>query len=248
MNNSFRPPLPLLRFAFKFKALALSTCILSALALLNIVASAQERLPVSIDKALQEAEAVSDLKLNFTITFRWPGIEDIVQRYDATRNEWTPVSGNPEDLNATGRRKLQAYKRLESAPGGLVYADYREHIMDVTLLDDSKDQKQGIHHYSFVSPRTPDFVKGSEELVKSRLSLDTNSGGLTKYSIEAMQPFRPNPMSRLEEFTFDQTFERIFADTPPLMTSLYWRAKGKRFFSTVDEEFTILFSDFEHAN
>ena len=202
-----------------------------------------EDFPGPVETALQSAESQAGLRVSYTMVFQWPGVLDIVQRYDANLDQWTPISGDPSQLDANGAKKFRTYKRVESKPGGLTYADYRSHLRDVRLISED----DGALVYSFLSPQTPGDVVEAAKVVETRLVIDRTSNALTRYSVKALQPFKPNVASKLEEFDFQQDFEKVLPNAPALMTRVYWRAKGRRAFSNVDETYTVLFRDFEFS-
>jgi len=200
-------------------------------------------LPEPVDRALREAEAQKKLRVSYTMTFRWRGAPEIVTRYDAREDRWSVLKGSPDALDDNGRKKFETYKRVESKPGGLTYADYRDHLDNVV-----RDGENGkLITYDFVSPQTPGDLEKARTLVDTEIAIDKTHQGLVRYQVRAKRAFKPNPVSKLDDFEFVQTFERRLDATPPLMTRVYWRAKGKRLFSSVDEEYTVLFSDFERT-
>ncbi len=200
-------------------------------------------LPEPVDRALREAEAQNKLRVSYTMTFRWRGAPEIVTRYDANQDRWSVIKGSPDGLDENGRKKFETYKRVESKPGGLTYADYRDHLDSV--VRDGEDGK--LITYDFVSPQTPGDLEKARTLVDTEIAIDKTHLGLVRYQVRAKQAFKPNPVSKLDDFEFIQTFERRLDATPPLMTRVYWRARGKRLFASVDEEYTVLFSDFERT-
>ena len=203
--------------------------------------AAQNTLPPLLDKALKEAEAQSDLRVSYTMTFLWPGEEDIVSRYDAKQKNWSLISGNPKALPRKARSKYNKFKRIESVPGGLVYADYRGSIKSAMQVEENSEEIA----FSFTSPQTPSDIEDLSDTVRTRLIVDRRDNIMSEYSIHALKPFSRGPALSMNEFSYVHTFERVFEDTPPLMTKAYCNAKGRRFFSTIDEEYTLLFSDFQ---
>ncbi len=205
-------------------------------------ANAQD-LPPPVDRALQEAEANADLRLSYTMAFRWliDGAVDkrVVARFDAVSEEWTFLDGALEDLSHRARKKFRTYQRLESKPGGLVYAEYRPFLADVTPTLET-DQHRA---YSFRSAQPPASI-AERGPVDTTLIVSKTHGGIERYAIKTTAPFKPNAASRLDDFVFEQTFERAAPDSPPLMTRLYWRLKGTRLLAILDEEFDIEFYDF----
>ena len=177
------------------------------------------------------------------MTWKWEDQPEVVERYDARTDSWTLVSGDPDALDRNGRKKLKTYKRVESVPGGLLYADYRDSLKGVTL-DQETDEA---YLYNFVAGQADDadLEDGADEKVNTRIKVSKDDGAMQLYSVKALTPFKPNAVSKLDKFIFEQNFERITPDTPPVMTRVYWRAQGKQVFSSVDEEYTVLFSDFE---
>ena len=207
----------------------------------SVPAYADSSFPTPVDRALEEAEAHADLKVSYTMSFRWFEGDIVSARFDAESRRWTPVKGNPDRLERRARKKFRTYQRVESKPGGLIYADYRPHLSDLALISETAERLV----YQFISPQTPKSVVQAQDRVKTELVVDRHEGHLTRYAIQSLKPFKPNAVSKLDEFVFEQTFSRISPDFPPVMTHVYWRARGKRLLSTVDEEYEIIFSDFE---
>ncbi|MEO0612268.1 MAG: hypothetical protein AAFY83_02980 [Pseudomonadota bacterium] len=201
---------------------------------------APDSIPEPVAQALAKAEARADLQVSFTMAFRWFEDPPVVNRYDASSQRWTVIAGSPDALPAAARKKLKTYKRLEAQPGGLTYADYRQHLQDITLVEEIPARLV----YTFVSAQLPKSMVNLNERVRTRLVIDRETGDLKTYLVEALAPFRANVMSSLNDFYFTQEFEKVFPDTPALMTRMHWRAKGKRFLQTINEDFEIIFSDF----
>ncbi len=214
---------------------------LGAALLAATAAAAQSGFPAPVEKALAEAEAQDDYRVSYSMRFIWPDAEPVTARYDATTKRWATLSGDPDALSGAGPKKFKTWKRVESKPGGLLYADYRSSLRDVTLVGETDDALT----YNFVSPQTPDSLEEAADVVETKLVIDKTDGRMSLYSVRALKPFKPNVASNLEEFEFTQTFARIGDDGPAVMTKTYWRAKGKRVFSSVDEEYTVEFFDFE---
>ncbi|WP_425409915.1 hypothetical protein [Hyphococcus sp.] len=199
----------------------------------------QDSLPAPVDTALREAEAVSDLRVSFTMEFQWMGGLTVVERYDAGRDEWAPVSGDKTALSDNARDNLEKYKQLESAPGGLIYADYRDHLSNVRLTDETADTLT----YSFSSPQAPDM--DGESPVRTQLIIDKDRQELMLYSVRSLRSFKPGALAKINDLVFRQRFERKIQGAPPLMTHFYWRMKGERMFGAVNKEFSMRFSDFQ---
>ena len=95
-------------------------------------------LPAPLDQALSEAEDSGKLRFSYTQEFIWPGHEPIIERFDAASGDWTLISGKPEKLDKKGKKKLKNWKRIESAPGELLYADYRSTFKETKLVEEFK--------------------------------------------------------------------------------------------------------------
>ena len=228
------------RLITKFRQTVLS----AGLAMIAAPAAlALDALPQPLDKALSEAEARQNFKVSYTMTWQWEEAADVVERYDARTGEWTLVSGDPGALDRTGRKKLNTYKRVESEPGGLLYADYRDSLKGVTLDQETSDA--WLYNFIAGQAESADLEDGAEEKVTTQIRVSKEDGAMELYAVKALTPFKPNAVSKLETFIFEQNFERITPDTPPVMTRVYWKAVGKQLLSSVDEEYTVLFSDFE---
>lgn len=204
---------------------------------------ASNALPTPLDAAFQEAEARQDVRVSYTMTWQWRGAEDVVERYDAKTDRWTVVQGNPKALSRAARKKLKTYKRIESVPGGLFYADYRSQLKGVVLDRETEDK----YFYNFKAGQadSKDLEAGAEQKVQTRIEVRKEDGAMLLYSVKALTPFKPNAVSSLDIFIFEQNFERPSPEYPPVMTRVYWKAVGSRVFSEVDEEYTVLFSNFE---
>ncbi|MGF1543136.1 MAG: hypothetical protein ACFB00_01275 [Parvularculaceae bacterium] len=211
-----------------------------AIAALAGAAQAQD-LPAPVDAALDEAEALAETRVSYTMTFEWENEPPVVARYDAPADDWTIVEGDPEALSGAGPKKFRTWSRVESEPGGLLYADYRPHLRNVTRLEET----DATTVYEFTSPQTPDDLDEVREKLETRLVVDNEDGRLATYAIRALEPFKPNVASKLSEFEFVQNFERPAPGAPALMTYVKWRAKGRRVFSDVDESYVVRFDDFE---
>ncbi len=215
----------------------------TVMALSAAPAAIAEELPGPLETALTEAEANNKLRVSYTQSFEWPGNNPVVERYDAAADEWTLISGDPEALDRKGQKKLKTWKRVESAPGELLYADYRGSLRDATLEEETDETLA----YSFNTGQADnaDLNEGVEDKVFTRAVVRKEDGSITYYAIKALEGFKPNAVSRLDQFVFEQTFERPAPDVPPVMTKVYWKAVGRQLLSNVDEEYTIYYSDFE---
>ncbi len=209
---------------------------------LFVPASADD-LPAPLDTALSEAEANDKMRFSYTQTFTWVGTEPIVERFDAATKKWTLISGSPDNLPKKARKKHKNWRKGESIPGGLLYADYRSSFKNIQLTEETEETL----FYSFTAGQADsdklDENPGDNIFTQTTVRKDDNT--MTSYQIKALQGFKPNPVSRLDEFVFEQFFDRPDPTLPAVMTKVYWRAKGKQMMSSVDEEFTITYSDFE---
>jgi hypothetical protein len=214
----------------------------AALGLLALSAMVQE-MPAPLDAALSQAEAQPDLRVSYTMRFEWPGEAPVVQRFDAAERRWTTIEGDAERLPDDAQDKLGNVMKSESVPGGLLYADFRKHLRDVQPVEETEDRLV----YSFIPPEAEDRDVGAEAeaAVRARLYVAKDGGRLARYEVRGLKPFKPLPVARMEEFVVEQDFERLGEDGPALLTRLYSRQKGERFFRKVDTEFTATFSDFE---
>ena len=152
---------------------------------------------------------------------------------DLKGEAWTAATLGA-DLDAAARAKFANWKRSESVPGGLTYADYADHLDDVALA--SENGETLVYRFAAAGAKSGD--------AETRLVFDRRTGGLVGYRVAALAPIRPDPATRLETFVFEQTFARVVDDAPPLMTHVRWRAAGTRAFRRVDEDYEIDFSDF----
>ncbi|GJL92126.1 hypothetical protein [Hyphococcus sp.] len=162
-----------------------------------------------------------------------------MERYDAGRNAWTLVSGDKAALSDKAQDNLEKYKRLESQPGGLIYADYRNHLTNVRLSNEDSNALT----YSFSSPQAPAVDDGSS--IRTRLVIDKRRQELKLYSVRSLRPFKPGALAKIDAFIFRQRFERKIPDAPPLMTHFYLRMKGGRMFRSIDTEFSMRIFDFQ---
>ncbi|WP_370338510.1 hypothetical protein [Parvularcula marina] len=196
-----------------------------------------------IDAALSEAEAEAGLRYSYTMKFEWPGEAPITVRYDAGRDRWSTLDGNPDALPREAKKKLGNIKKSESEPGGLLYADFREYLDDITLVNETDDQ----YIYRFIPSQVDeDDVTGTaEDVVRARLYVAKDDQRLARYEVKGLKPFKPNPAAKMEEFEVVQEFERLGENGPAVLRKLYSRQKGEQFFRSVDTEFTATFSDFE---
>lgn len=198
-----------------------------------------------IDAALTEAEELNGLRFSYTMTFEWPGEAPVSVRYDAEAKRFSTLSGNPDALSGPARQKLKNIKKSESVPGGLLYADFRDYLDDITLVEETDEQ----YIYRFIPSQVDeDDVTGTaDDVVRARLYVSKNDDRLARYEVKGLQPFKPNPASKMEEFEVVQEFERLGEDGPAVLRRLYSKQKGERFFRDVDTEFTATFSDFVAA-
>lgn len=200
-------------------------------------------MPVPLDQALAEAEQTPKLKISYTMRFEWPGAPAITTRYDARTEDWTILQGNQDALPGPARQKLRNVQKSESRPGGLLYADFREYLTQIELFQETDEQ----WIYSFIPPEADenDVSAGAEASIHARLYIDKEKSILKRYQVRAIEPVRPVPMVKLEEFVVEQDFERLGPDGPAVLVRLYSKQKGRRVFRQVDTEFTATFSDFE---
>ena len=196
-----------------------------------------------IETALSDAEAEASLRFSYTMTFEWPEAAPVTVRYDAAAREFTTIGGDPEALPRTARQKLENVKRSESKPGGLLYADFRGYLDDITPVDETPDQMI----YSFIPSQVgeDEMTAEGDAAVRARLYVDKADAHLARYEVRGLQSFKPNPATRMEEFVVEQDFERLGGDGPAVLVRMYSKQKGERFFRKVDTEFTATFSDFE---
>jgi len=198
---------------------------------------AEAPLPPELELAFEEAKTNDKLRVSYTMSFQW---KDVTTRYDASTQTWTPLSGDIKTLGKIGTKKFKTWKRVESKPGGLTYTDYRSSIKNAV-----KHSENHIHIlYRFTSPQTPASLEEALAFVDTELAIDKNKKHLARYAIRAKKSFKPNAVTKLEAFEFDQKFERLPNSGPAVMVYSYWRAKGHRAFSQFDEEYTVRFYDF----
>ena len=207
-------------------------------ALLGAVPAGAATLPDLVEHALREAEAHADLRLSFTLVFQWANGPEIVERYEAANGEWTVLSGDPDALDPTARRKLAQAKRLEAMPGGLVAADYRKSIAAADLMSQSSTETV----YRFRPPRKI----SADENVQAQLGIGPQ-GGLTRYSIRTDEKITPALFMSFDKFVFEHHFERVFADLPPLLTRAVICREGSTLHRAISEDYVLLFKDFERV-
>jgi len=216
--------------------------LLFTISIITAPGRADSILPPIIDQALREAEAHDDFCASYTMAFQWKNEERITARFDGARNSWTILEGDIANLSKAARKKFHKYQRLESRRGGLVYADYRDHMSGFRETEETATAIT----YNFTAPQAPKSV--GDESVTAKLILDKKAGHINLYSIRANKPFKPNPASKLDEFIFEQTFERYAPDQPAVMTKVHVRAKGTRLLGKIDEDFDVKFYDFVEVN
>lgn len=199
-------------------------------------------LPAPLDTALAEAEATPALRFSYTMRFEWPGAPAITERFDAPTRSWTVVEGRRADLPRQARDKLNKIKNGESIPGGLLYADFRPHLRAVVPAAHTDTQ----YVFAFIPPEAADepSAQQAEETVRARLYIDKAQGHLARYEVRGLRPFKPLPVTQMEEFLVIQDFERLGDTGPAVLVRLRSRQKGERFFRKVDTDFTAYFSDF----
>lgn len=195
-------------------------------------------LPPPVAAAFTEAKAQKALRVSYSMTFRWRGYAPVSARYDAASQSWTALSGDSGALPPAARRKFENWQKSESAPGGLTYADYCDHLNGLALVEETPTALV----YRFDAAGVSDSPEASA--VRTRLTVDRRNGGLAFYGVQSTRAFKPDPTSRLEMFVFEQTFSRALEGAPPLMTKVVWRARGTRLLKRVDEDYEIEFSDF----
>ena len=187
---------------------------------------------------------MADLQVSFTMVFKWADAPEITKRFDSVSGRWRLLSGDPTTLDRVARARLRNLKRLEARPGGLVAADYRPQIKQADLV--SMDADAVI--YRFLSPHTAGLANAKASKVHTQLRIDKRDGGLKKFAVRVDESFKPNPFVRIDRFQFEHDFERVFPDLPPLMTRIYSFSEGASVTSTIGEEYTVRFTDFERAN
>ncbi len=197
-------------------------------------------MPPGLDAALAEAERTPDMKVSFTLRFQWPDETDIVQRFDAALQSWTTLEGDPDMMSNAARKALNVVKRTESKPGGLLYADFRPYLKDIALIEETDERAV----FSFSSPEADRLSASAKEAVEARIILDRNTGFLTRYSVRALAPFKPLPIARVDEYLYELDFAPIKAGGPAATTRIHKFAKGRRMGARIDEQYTVLFSDF----
>ncbi|MEM9233381.1 MAG: hypothetical protein AAGA69_03985 [Pseudomonadota bacterium] len=196
-----------------------------------------------IDAALSEAEKNDRLRLSYTMKFQWPGEVPVTVRYDAAAKRFSTLEGDEDALPREARQKLRNIKKSESEPGGLLYADFRKHLDDITLLEETEEN----YIYRFIPAQVDedDVTDTAQDVVRARLIVSKEDNRLARYEVKGLQEFKPNAAARMEEFEVVQEFERLGEDGPAVLVRLYSRQKGEQFFRKVDTEFTATFSDFE---
>lgn len=194
-----------------------------------------------IDAIFGAAEATPDLAFSFTMTFEVPGAPPLVQRFDAATGAWQPIEGDPDTLPDAARQKLRNVMKSETKPGGLLYADFRQHLDDITF--DRAEDGQWV--YAFVPPeaRGRDVGEELDEVMLARLYVDPDTDILARYEVRARKPFKPMPVAKLDEFVVVQEFARLGGTGPAVLTRMYSRTKGRRAFRPIDTEFTATFTD-----
>lgn len=199
-----------------------------------------------IETALSEAEAKEGLKLSYTMKFEWPGEAAVTVRYDAEERRFSTLSGKIDALPKYARQKLENIKKSESKPGGLLYADFRSYLDAITFEEETPDQ----YIYSFIPSQVDedDMTGDTQDVVRARLYVSKTDDILERYEVLGLRPFKPNAAAKMEKFEVVQDFERLGDNGPAVLTRLYSRQKGERFFRKVDTEFTAYFYDFEEIN
>ncbi|WP_306250276.1 hypothetical protein [Parvularcula sp. IMCC14364] len=221
------------------RLIALTT---ACLALVLFSQATAQELPAPLEAAVSEAEAQDQRRFSYTQTFIWRDFPPVVDRYDASTDSWTRISGTTDGWDNPGPKKLRNWTRIESRPGELLYADYRGSFSGVKLIEETDET----YTYSFTAGQeNNEDLQDAEKNVLTRAVVDKGDQSIKSYLIKATQGFKPNAVSRLDEFVFEQTFERPAPGVAPVMTKVYWKAVGRQVLSKVDEELTIYYSDFE---
>lgn len=197
-------------------------------------------MPAPLDRALAAAETQSETQVSFTMIFRWKEMPPVHLRFDAAQNQWSILEGDSGVLPVIARKKLRNLKK-EAKPGGILYADFRPYLKEVSLESD----ENGEFVYRFRPPEAAEASNGTDpdSVIKARLHVDPAQNLLRLYSVRSQKGFKPNPGARLEDFILEHEFARVIDGLPPLQTRMYLKAKGERFFRQVDEEFTVIFSN-----
>ena len=208
-----------------------------------IAPASASTLPSPLEAAISEAEQAGKLRFSYTQTFVWRDNAPVVDRYDAVTDSWTRISGSPDGWDNPGPKKLRNWTRIESRPGELLYADYRDSFSGVELVEET--DSKFVYSFSAGQDNNEDLDEGVGDKVLTRAEVTKGDNALTTYIIRATEGFKPNAVSRLDEFIFEQTFERPAPGVAPVMTKVYWKAVGRQVLSKVDEEYTIYYSDFE---
>ena len=200
-----------------------------------------QTMPKVVDEALSWAEFETDCAMSFSLRFKWKLLEAVTWRYEVADKTWRELEGDSFSLPKAARKKLKTWKSNESKPCGLIYYDFREHMKNVHMT-----KTEGYNtHYSFNMAKAP---KRSHASVDTNITIYAPDGAipiLTQYRITAIEAFKPSSFVKLELFNFDNRFEAVFPDYPPLLTNVVWKAKGSRGLRSVNEDFKIEFCDFE---
>ncbi len=213
--------------------------LLSAFLVFGITHSAWA-LPEPVDRALLEAEANSKLRVSFTLEFKESGKTVLLERFDAQTKKWTVQQGARQNLSKEALKFYKKYCKFESAPGGLVYADYRDSLGDVSVFAEEEARTL----YAISPDSLPENVIENREDALAVVAIDKADNIMSLFKIRLNKPMKFNAFTEFQEFEFVQIFDRKIKNAPPLMTKFIYRAKGKKGFSQVDDDFEMLFSDF----
>ena len=199
-------------------------------------------LPAPLDAALARAEAEGPARYAFTMRFAAADAAPVTLRYHPEKG-WQTLSGDPDALPDGARDALARTKEQEAVPGGLLYGDFREHLAEVTLTGETDDA----YTYAFVPPEARERGMGGEDMnaMSARLVVSKEDGRLALYDLEALRPFKPLPIVRLDAFALEHEFARLDgeADGPAVLVRLRSVRRGSRMFQRVDEDFEATFTD-----
>lgn len=198
-------------------------------------------LPAPVDAALREAEATPKLQVSFSMRFAAAGNAPVTMRFDARTRDWTTLDGDMRQLSPDAQQKLRNVMKSESAPGGLLYADFRPHLTEVMPAGQTAE---GHNAYTFVPPEAAG-KKTADAANLFRTRIEIADGVLVLYEVRALQPVSPMPMTRFDTFLVRQEFARISAEGPVLLSRMVNEQRGQRVGKTVDVAFTASFFDYE---
>ncbi len=219
------------------------TGLLAALAAHAAAAPPQASFPAPLDAALSEAEETPRARYSYTMTFEWQGADPIVARFEVQSRDWTLISGDPSQLPGEARKRFENVKKSESVPGGLLYADFREHLKQVRLIEETGSE--AIYRFTPPEAEERDVPEDVDDQVRARLVVDTAQGHLALYEVRALQPVSPYPTASFDRFVVEQAFAPLPDGGPSVLRRLTVEQQGTRFFRDVDVAYTAYFSDFE---